>query len=72
MAPVPIHRAEEMTPAMQRHWRAKAFKFRGVVNLIDPWRTRLSKLRTLYPKGTVVYRASTGGTWGKSAEIVRL
>jgi hypothetical protein len=67
-----IHNAEKMTPGMARYWNAKAKKMTGRVNVIDPWRKQLKDLREQYPAGTRVYRASTGGKWGKSASIATL
>lgn len=52
-----------------RYWKSAQRKLAGKVGLIDPFRQRLSVLRMDYPKGTVVYRASTGGTHGKSSSI---
>lgn len=45
---------------------------RGDVSVIDPRRHTLSQLRSCFPeiKGRKVLRASTGGKWGKSVDIV--
>lgn len=66
-----IHRAADMTSGMARYWNSLAAK-RSNLDVIDPWRTPLKELRNYYPAGTKVYRASTGGRWGKSAQIVVL
>jgi hypothetical protein len=58
-------------PSAARYWRFLQ-RTRTDVDLIDPWRHPLKLLRANYPKGTIVYRASTGGRWGKSAHIAVL
>lgn len=63
--PALIRHAAEMTPGMARYWNKVAAT--KAVDVVDPWRADLKSLRAEYPKGTKVYRASTGGRWGKSA-----
>lgn len=65
-----IHRAEKMSAGMRPYWTYIART--DSADVIDPWRTPLRSLRQVYPRGTLVYRASTGGRWGKSAQRVRL
>lgn len=60
-----------LTPAQSRYWTALARKMIGRVDIIDPWRGNLRDRRAEYP-GRSIYRASTGGRYGKSAEIVKL
>jgi hypothetical protein len=60
-----------MTPGQARYWLAQQRQMAGRVTLIDPWRKPLRELRKTHP-GHIVYRASTGGRWGKSASTVRL
>jgi len=61
-----------LTKAQARYWQAARRKLAGKVDLIDPARESLKDLRARFPKGTRVYRASTGGVWGKSSCIVTL
>lgn len=72
---VVIHDEERMTPGMKRYWHKLAdshyIKSKNV-RVIDPWRNSLAVLRQHYSPGTIVYRASTGGKYGKPASIVRL
>ena len=72
MDTVKIHLADRMSSGMIRYWSCLAKRLVGHVTLIDPYRTPLHILRKEYSKGTKVYRASTGGKWGKSKEIVTL
>lgn len=72
---VVIHDEERMTPGMKRYW----YKFADSdyikannVSVIDPWCNPLWVLRHHYAPGTVIYRASPGGKYGKSASIDRL
>ncbi len=67
-----IRCASEMTAGMARYWHATARRLGRRVDVVDPWRADLRTLRAEYPRGTRVYRASTGGRWGKSATIVTL
>lgn len=64
--------AQNMSPHMARYWHALAKKMTGRVSAIDPWRIALATLRQQHPelRGRRIYRASTGGRWGKSAQIV--
>ncbi len=65
--------ADRMTPGMARYWNAQRRNLAGRVDLIDPWRRSLRELRKIYGEThTTVYRASTGGRWGKSSQIVHL
>lgn len=70
--PAAIRGEDRMSPAMARYWRMKARELENHVDVVDPWRADLAVLRKEYPKGTKVYRASTGGRWGKSAETRKL
>lgn len=63
-----IHRADEMTVHMARYWLRRQVDLAGLIDLIDPWRTPLSVLRRIYPRGLRLYRASTGGAYGRSVE----
>ena len=67
-----IRKEEKMSATQARYWRAKAEELKGQVDVLDPWRARMTALRDEFPKGTRIYRASTGGQWGKSAVIVTL
>ena len=71
---VEILNAERMTDGMRRYWNALAARMAGRVQVVDPWRQNLRTLRTARPdlRGKFCYRASTGGTWGKSAQTVKL
>lgn len=71
---IPILNDQNLTAGEARYWRnpnLHARLRRANVTLIDPWRTPLKDLVPRY-EGNIVYRASTGGRWGKSAEIKRL
>jgi hypothetical protein len=48
---------------------ARGRRLAGRVDLVDPWRTDLRDLRAEYGRGIKVYRASTGGLWGKCVEL---
>lgn len=61
-----------LSPGQLRYWRSAARHWAGQVDYLDPSRLSLRRLRELLPAGSVVYRASTGGRWGKSHSIVRL
>lgn len=63
--------AHNMTPGMARYWVAKAASLAGKVDFVDPWRLSVASLRKRGISG-VIYRASTGGRWGKSSAIVTL
>jgi len=63
---------ERMTARMRVYWEKKAESLTGKVDVVDPWRYRVETLKRMFPRGTRVYRASTGGRWGKSAEIYTL
>ena len=67
-----IRNADQMTEVQARYWNRLAKELEGVVDVIDPWRVYMTTLRQEYPAGTRVYRASTGGRWGRSAERVTL
>lgn len=72
VAPLPAILGEgRLSPARARYWRALARRMAGRVDLIDPDRRSLRDLRQTL-RGVRLYRASTGGRWGKSAAIVRL
>lgn len=58
-----------LSPQRLRYWSSLAAKLTGRVDYIDPNRTPLKELRKRLPINSKVYRASTGGRWGKSAEI---
>jgi len=62
----------KLTEGQARYWNKKAKDLTGKVDLLDPAREDLRVLRKKYTKGTRVYRASTGGKWGKSVDIVIL
>jgi len=61
---------EKMSPMMARYWNSVAEKYKDI-DVIDPWRFSLKELREKYPQfiGKKIYRASTGGRWGKSKQI---
>lgn len=69
-----ILNASRMTAGMARYWNRLAERLTGNVDIIDPWRSNLRELRSRHPelKGRKIYRASTGGTHGKSAQITVL
>lgn len=62
--------SEKMTLGMARYWNCKARKEKRV-DYLDPWRYSIRELKARGFKGKI-YRASTGGTWGKSAQIIEL
>lgn len=66
-----IINANLLTPHEARYWNAKARKLIGKVDIIDPLRCDLRVMRKAF-KGKRMYRASTGGRWGKSAEYINL
>lgn len=68
--PAIIHRADQMSAGQACYWTCLSRKTRA--DVVDPHRCSLRDLRAVYPSGTRVYRASTGGKWGKSAVIVTL
>ena len=70
--PAAIRGESKLAPGALRYWRALAQRENLRVQVVDPFREPLKTLREEYPKGTVVYRASTGGRWGKSSSIVTL
>lgn len=61
-------------PGAARYWNALARRLAGKVDAIDANRWGLRELRAHYPHliGKRIYRASTGGKWGKSSQIVTL
>jgi hypothetical protein len=61
-----------LTPMQARYWSSLARRMQSRVQIIDPNRRPLKVLRALYGTGKTVYRASTGGKWGKSSQIVTL
>lgn len=69
-----ILQSEKLTPASLRYWAALARKNDArqvqIFDVIDPFRVSLQTLRATLPAGTRVYRASTGGKYGKSSQIV--
>lgn len=69
-----IIEANKMSAGMARYWNSKAIQLAPRVAAVDPFRTPLRVLRASRPDllGRSVYRASTGGRWGKSAQIVTL
>ncbi|MCK9570219.1 hypothetical protein M0R72_14840 [Candidatus Pacearchaeota archaeon] len=67
-----IRNPQHMTAKQALYWNTLARKLGKRVDVVDPWRADMKMLRAEYPLGTRVYRASTGGRWGRSAEIVTL
>lgn len=71
--PIIIVRPDRMTPGMARYWncmlREELARKVPRFTLIDPWRLTLKQLAAMGYSGRTVYRASTGGTYGKSAQI---
>lgn len=61
-----------LTPMQLRYWTACARRMAGRAQYVDPNRHTLAWLRERFPACTTIYRASTGGKWGKSACIVTL
>lgn len=57
-----------LTPMQLRYWRALAKKMAGRCEYVDPFRDSIRSLKSRGFYGRI-YRASTGGKWGKSAEI---
>lgn len=66
--------ADKMTAGQARYWNSKAAAECLRVVAVDPFRSPLRALRIRRPDliGRPVYRASTGGKFGKSAQIVVL
>lgn len=62
------------SPHARKYWESLARKLAGQVDVIDPVRVDLRDLRKARPDliGKKLYRASTGGKWGKSSKIVTL
>lgn len=58
----------------ENYWNSLANRLQNKVSAIDPDRLPLYQLRQSHPEliGCKVYRASTGGKWGKSSQIVTL
>lgn len=73
MKEIEIVKAAKMTPGQARYWNSVLKEERGRkvqrVSVIDPWRHTLRQLADMGYSGRMVYRASTGGRWGKSVEI---
>jgi len=65
-----IRMSDRMSAGMAKYWEKLATSSR--YDVVDPWRASLLQLRQEYPVGTRVYRASTGGRWGKSHQVVTL
>lgn len=70
---IPVIDEHRLTEGQKRYWLSASVQTRAAArgcSLIDPWRRKLKVLRT-NPEwiGKKVYRASTGGRWGKSATI---
>ena len=66
---ITIVNAQNMTKHMAVYWNRKARDLNGRVDVIDPWRFVMKDLRKVFRSGLKVYRASTGGRWGKSSSI---
>lgn len=64
--------ASRMTPMQSRYWLALRGRLGNTIDLIDPFRHSLRELRQIFPSGLRIYRASTGGKYGKSATITTL
>lgn len=56
-----IHRESDVSESRINYWRRLAGT--GNYDVVDPFRTPLLELRQIYPSGTRVYRAATGGRW---------
>lgn len=67
-----IIRPEALTQQARRYWESCSRKYVGRVHVIDPRRESMKTLRSMYGPGTIIRRASTGGKWGRSAQIVTL
>jgi hypothetical protein len=68
--PILILNWDDLTPHQRRYWGS--FAGRGAaIDIVDPDRRPLRSLRKRWG-GCRLYRASTGGRWGKSAATVRL
>jgi len=67
---------QKLTPNQRRIWQSKAVQLaKKGVTVIDPWRKPLRDLRAELQAARVsgfLYRASTGGTWGRSAQFILL
>lgn len=61
--------AHKLTLGQARYWNAQVSQLAGRVDVIDPWRHSLRDLRDMGYTGQKVYRASTGGKYGKSSQI---
>lgn len=74
LSPATILNASKLTPAQARYWNALARREALRVEYVDPFRTPLRELRATHPelRGHKIYRASTGGRYGKSKQIVVL
>ncbi len=71
-SPAGIIGRDDLTPMQLRYWSSCAKREALRAQYVDPARHTLRHLRSILPEGTRVYRASTGGKWGKSACIVTL
>lgn len=61
------------SPQRKGYWLKTATRLAAQgVQVVDTLRYSLRELREALPRGTKVYRASTGGKWGRSAEVVKL
>ena len=67
---------DNLTPAMRRYWCSESLANRASrmgASVIDPFRKPLRELRKHeWLVGRKVYRASTGGKWGKSAQVAMI
>lgn len=71
-SPAEILFADKLSPAQSRYWNSCAKREALRAQVVDPFRHSLKELRSILPAGTTVYRASTGGKWGKSAQVVSI
>lgn len=69
--PAQILDENKLSPMQLRYWRKLARENCLKCKYVDAFRRPLKELRALGLTGPV-YRASTGGRWGKSAQIVNL
>ena len=62
-----------MSRQRSAYWLSVARRYAGKIKVIDPDRRPLRSIRPLLAEMGItgkLYRASTGGKWGKSKEIV--
>ena len=74
IGPILIIGFDRLTNRQRNYWISLASRMQGRIDIIDPFRHRLTTLRSVYGRcsNLTVYRAATPGRYGQSAEIKTL